>query len=54
MELSTIMDWGKSFVTATYLLEEDGPSALECYKKIETIRYAIRAGPTPNINAVAL
>ena len=40
VELAAIMDWGKPLVTATYLLEGDGPLALECYDKIETVRLA--------------
>jgi len=35
VELATIIEWGRSFVTATYSLEGDGPLALECYEKIE-------------------
>ena len=52
-ELAAVIDWGKPFVTATYLLESDGPLVMEAYEKIETVRDAIRAGHTPNINAVA-
>ena len=53
VELAAIMDWGKPFVTATYLLEGDGPLALECYEKIETVRLAIRTAHTPNLDAIA-
>ena len=47
------MDWGKPFITATYLLEGDGPFALECYEKIETVRLAIHTAHTPNLDAIA-
>ena len=48
------MNWGKLFVTATYLLEGDGPYlALECYEKIETVRLAIYTVHTPNLDAIA-
>ena len=53
MELAAIIDWGKTFVTATYSLEGDGPLVVDAYEKIETVRAAIRAGHTPNVNAVA-
>ena len=53
VELAAIMDWGKTFVTATYSLEGDGPLVMEAYEKIETVRAAIHAGHTPNVNAVA-
>ena len=53
VELATVMDWGRPFVTATYLLERDGPLALECYEKIETVRVAIHTAHTPNLDAIA-
>ena len=53
VELATIIDWGKPFVTATYSLEGDGPLALECYERIETIKAAIHTAHTPNLDTVA-
>ena len=53
VELAAIIDWGKAFVTATYSLEGDGPLVVDTYEKIETVRAAICAGHTPNVNAVA-
>ena len=53
VELAAIIDWGKTFVTATYSLEGDGPLVVDAYEKIETVRAAIWAGHTPNVNAVA-
>jgi len=41
VELATIIDWGRPFVTATYSLEGDGSLALECYEKIETVKAVI-------------
>lgn len=53
VEIAATIDWGKPFVTATYSLEGDGPLALHCYEKIETIKAAIRTAHTPNLDAVA-
>ena len=53
VELAAVIDWGKMFVTATYSLEGDGPLVVDAYEKIETVRAAIRAGHTPNVNAIA-
>ena len=53
VELATIIDWGKPFVTATYSLEGDGPLELECYERIETVKAAIHTAHTPNLDAVA-
>ena len=53
VELASIIDWGRPFVTATYSLEGDGPLALECYEKIETVKAAIRIAHIPNLEAVA-
>ena len=32
MELAVTVDAGKPFVQATYVLEGDGPLALQCYE----------------------
>ena len=53
VEIATTVDWGIPFVTATYSLEGDGPLALHCYEKIETIKAAIHTAHTPNLDAVA-
>ena len=53
VELASIIDWGRPFVTATYSLEGDGPLALQCYDKIETVKAAIRIAHIPNLEAVA-
>ena len=53
VELAAVIDWGKMFVTATYSLEGDGPLVVDAYEKIETVRAAICAGHTPNVNAIA-
>jgi len=50
VEIATITDWGRPFVTATY---SDCPLALHCYEKIETIKAAIHTAHTPNLDAVA-
>jgi len=43
----------RELLEATYSLEGDGPLVVDAYEKIETVRAAIRAGHTPNVNAVA-
>ena len=48
-----MIDWGKTFVIATYSLEGDGPLVVNAYEKIETVRAAIRAEHTPNVNTIA-
>ena len=53
VELAAIIDWGRPFVKATYSLEGDGPLALDCYEKIETVKAAINTAHTPNLEAVA-
>ena len=50
VEIATTIDWGRP---ATYSLEEDGPLALHCYEKIETIKAGIHTAHTPNLDAVA-
>ena len=34
-------------------MEGDGPLALECYERIETVKAAIHTAHTPNLDAVA-
>jgi len=41
LEIAIIIDWGRPFVTATYLLDGDGPLVLHCYEKIEIIKATI-------------
>ena len=53
IELASVVDFGKPFVTATYNLEGDGPLALSCFEVIEEVRAAISTGYTPNVDGVA-
>ena len=53
VDVATIIDWGRPFVTATYSLKGDVPLALEYYEKIETVKAAIRTAHTPNLDAIA-
>lgn len=53
LELAATVDWGQLFVKATYLLEGDGPLAVECFEIIKTVQAAIQAAHTPNVVAVA-
>ena len=34
LKIAAMVDWGEPFVKATYLLEGDGPLALECYEAV--------------------
>ena len=53
VEITSTIDQGRPFVTATYSPEGDGPLAFHCCKKIETIKAAIHTVHTPNLDAVA-
>ena len=37
LELATTVDWGQSFIKATYLLEGDGPECFEIIQKVQAI-----------------
>lgn len=49
LELEVVIDWGHSFIKATYSLEADGPLAVNCYKATETVRAAIHSSHIPNV-----
>ena len=53
IELAAVVDWGAPFVKATYTLEADGALAMECYEIVDTVRAAIHAAHTPNVQAIA-
>ena len=52
LELASIVDWGKVFVEATYILEGDGPLAFTCYEIMQTIVSAIQVANTFNVDAI--
>ena len=52
IELASIIDWGKSFVKATYSLEGDGPLVFSCYEVVQKIVSSVRVGNTPNVQAI--
>lgn len=52
IELASVIDWGESFVKATYSLEGDGPLVFSCYEVIQTIVSSVQVGNTPNVQAV--
>ena len=52
IELASVVDYGKHFVSGTYTLEGDGALVFSCYQVIEKIQAAIHAGYTPNVDAV--
>ena len=53
VELASVVDYGKPFVTATYTLEGDGPLVLTCFEVIEEVQASICSSFTPNVDAVA-
>lgn len=52
IELASVVDYGKHFVSGTYSLEGDGPLVFSCYEEIQKIKAAIQAGYTPNVDGV--
>ena len=52
IELATVVDYGKPFVSATYTFEGDGPLVFICYEIVEQVKAAIHAGYIPNVDAV--
>ena len=53
VDLASIVDFGRPFVTATYRLEGDGRLVLSYFEVIEEVRAAISTGYIPNVDAVA-
>ena len=53
IEMSIVVDAGRSLVTATYNLEGDAPLALDCYEVLNTVMLSIRPAHYPNTTAVA-
>ena len=51
LELGAIMD--SPFVKATYLLEGDGPLALEAFEIVHTVAAAVQITNAPNVEAIA-
>ena len=49
LEVEVVIDWGHSFVKATYSLEADGLLAVNCYKATETVTAAIHSSHIPNV-----
>ena len=52
IELASVVDYGKHFVSGTYTLEGDGALVFSCYEVIEKIQAAIHTGYTPNVDVV--
>ena len=53
VELAAVIDAGKQFVKAIYLLEGDGPLALKCYKIVHNLFAGIHVQHFLNLLAVA-
>ena len=53
LELAALIDGGVHFVTATYVLEGDGPLVFSCYEHLSAIVNAITIGSFPNVEAIA-
>ena len=52
IELASVVDCGRPFVTTTYKLEGDGALVLSCYEVIEELEASVRSCYTPNLDAV--
>ena len=52
VELAVVIDAGEPFVTATYILEGNGPLALECYEIITGIQATIQVHHWPNTTVI--
>lgn len=52
LELASVVDYGKYFVSGTYTLEGDGALVFSCYQVIEKIQVAIHVVYTLNVDAV--
>ena len=52
IELASVVDCGRPFVTATYKLEGDGALVLSCYEVIEELEASVHSCYTPNLDAV--
>lgn len=50
VEMAATVDWGKVFVKACHYLEGDGPLALECYERMDTI---LHTQHIPDVRALA-
>jgi len=53
IELAVNSDVGEVFVQSTYILEGDGPLALECYEIITKVRSSIQVSHWPSTVAIA-
>ena len=53
LELAALVDVGRHFVQATYILEGDGPLILSAYKRLQEVLNACNVNHLPNIHAVA-
>ena len=53
IEMAATVDWGEPFVKACYVLEGDGPLALQCYEVIESVKQSLRTENIPNVRALS-
>ena len=53
LDLTALIDGGVHFVTATNVLEGDGPLVFSCYVNLSGIVNAIIIGSFPNVEAIA-
>ena len=54
LELAALVDVGKVFVKATYILEGDGPLVLSCFETLQAVSNACQNVHLPNVHAVAV
>lgn len=53
VEMAAVVDAGEPLVRATYMLEGDGPLAIDCYEIISTVVQGAQVAHFPNVEAIA-
>lgn len=54
LELAALVDVGKVFVKATYILERDGPLVFSCFETLQGVCNPCQNVRLPNVHAIAV
>lgn len=54
LELAALVDVGKVFVKATYILEEDSPLVFSCFETLQGVYNPCQNVRLPNVHAIAV
>jgi len=54
LELAALVDVGKVFVKATYILEGDGPLVFSCFETLQGVCNPCQNAHLPNVHAIAV